>query len=54
MYSSQHEAFTSLPDSEEEDSLQLVVGLGVREEDHVEASVGGGKAPSLPSTPPDL
>ena len=42
MYSSHHKAFTSLPNSEEEDSLQLVVRLSVRQEDHVEACVRGG------------
>ena len=31
-----------------------MVGLGVRQEDHVEAGVGGGQTASLPPSPPDL
>ena len=54
MYSRQHEPLTALPDCEEEDSLQGVVRLGVREEDHVEAGVAGGQAPSLRPAPADL
>ena len=54
MNSSHHEALAALPDGEEEDLLQGVVGLRVREEDHVEAGVRGGQTASLPPTPADL
>ena len=54
MYSSHHEALAALPDGKEEDFLQGVVGLRVREEDHVEAGVRGGQTASLRTTPADL
>ena len=54
MYSSHHEALAALPDGQEEDLLQGVVGLRVREEDHVETGMRGGQTASFCSTPADL